>query len=697
MRHPGLANAVFAVIALLAALVLGCRSAGPGPAPDGVPLYPAEWDSAGRQYPIGWRADEEEGAASVRASWWRTEFRDQLTQPVSFDFVNVSLTDAIAYLRELTNLNIRFEPGAPGPAPRITLRRENVPLGEALRDMLKQIGYDYMLRDGAIYVATVNRIEADRELPTVFYDAEQWKPLEEELNWRVAFDFDDVDADAAFSDLGEMTGVPVVLDTAYIEPRKIWRITLAVKDMQAKRALAWMCWQLDLGYTVINKTVFVSEQDRLLTTPAAVLGHQLWLGPSPELGRALDESISAAFVEKDLTDVIHCLRLQKDLNILLDPKGVPDKPPKVTLRADEMSVGAVLNRICKQTGLAWTARGDVILISSPERLRRLKRSRPYVPGDAPSATLAEKLRKPVSLAFGAGTPLEDMLLIYFRNLTGTNIVLGRGITRARPLGWLTLWDVPFDTALGGLCLVFDVRWTIKDDVIFVGTPDRVKKRVAEAVHIPPPKATVNRERKTNARLTRIIETRLKRPISVHFIETPLQDCVAFWRGFLDVNIVLDQKAVAERDRGVTLRLDEVPAASALGWMCFQCDLKYTITDGAIFVSTAERIKKRLQEPVFIAPKDMPEATRKALNKHVSFDLIATPLKDVAAFLSGLRHAPVVLAKPLPDEDLDVTLQLDNVRYRDALNWICWQTGLKWTVRKDGTILITTPDDEALKK
>jgi len=89
---------------------------------------------------------------------------------------------------------------------------------------------------------------------------------------------------------------------------------------------------------------------------------------------------------------------------------------------------------------------------------------------------------------------------------------------------------------------------------------------------------------------------LEQPVSFDFIATPLDDVVAFLRQLKNVNIVVDKKSVAELGGGldVTLRLDKVKFKDALEWVLRLINLKYTLQDGVIFISTKEKIGQTTQ-------------------------------------------------------------------------------------------------------
>lgn len=93
----------------------------------------------------------------------------------------------------------------------------------------------------------------------------------------------------------------------------------------------------------------------------------------------------------------------------------------------------------------------------------------------------------------------------------------------------------------------------------------------------------------DAEWKRPLEQALEKPISFDFIATPLDDVVAFLRTMMKVNIVVDRKAVEGRDLDVTLKQQDVKFKNALDWIVRLLEMNYTLQDGAIFISTTERI------------------------------------------------------------------------------------------------------------
>jgi len=83
---------------------------------------------------------------------------------------------------------------------------------------------------------------------------------------------------------------------------------------------------------------------------------------------ALQRRVSFDFVETPLPDVVSFLGSVADANIVLDGGATRGGTRNVTLRVEDMTLGAALNWICKLVGAAYTLRDEAIFIARPERI-----------------------------------------------------------------------------------------------------------------------------------------------------------------------------------------------------------------------------------------------------------------------------------------------------------------------------------------
>ena len=90
-----------------------------------------------------------EGAADDEGT---RKIAEAMKRKVSFDFVETPLGDALNFLQALVNANIIVAPEVKRNQP-LTLRVNDMPIGQALQWMVKLVGAKMEIRDGAIYIS----------------------------------------------------------------------------------------------------------------------------------------------------------------------------------------------------------------------------------------------------------------------------------------------------------------------------------------------------------------------------------------------------------------------------------------------------------------------------------------------------------------------------------------------------------------
>jgi biopolymer transport protein ExbD/membrane-associated protease RseP (regulator of RpoE activity) len=182
-----------------------------------------------------------------------------------------------------------------------------------------------------------------------------------------------------------------------------------------------------------------------------------------------------------------------------------------------------------------------------------------------------------------------------------------------------------------------------------------------------------------ARGLAVTKKKLAKAISFDFVETPLNDVLAFLRGLLGVNLVLDPAVAADRKAPpVTLRVQDMPAHNALDWIAKTTDREWAIVHGVVCFGDAAFIQRcKTAEPLRTDDAKMSAA----LAKPLSFDFQNTPLTDATAFLQGLLKINMVVL-PLDDRQKEtVTLTLDTTPASAVLPFIGLMTGRPVTLEK----------------
>ncbi len=191
-----------------------------------------------------------------------------------------------------------------------------------------------------------------------------------------------------------------------------------------------------------------------------------------------------------------------------------------------------------------------------------------------------------------------------------------------------------------------------------------------------------------------IEAALDSPMTFDFVTTPLDDCVAFFRSRLRVNIVADKEELFDRDDiDVTLKVAKTPFRDALQQICDKLGLVYTIEHGAIFITTQEALATRRPPgtPADGWPRTMLElrhgtsAERRlaaALDQPVSFEFVTEPFVGVIGGICQATRIKCTLdgEAVVSSQGARLTATAKNMKLKSSLEFVCDHFGLDFTVR-----------------
>ncbi len=100
----------------------------------------------------------------------------------------------------------------------------------------------------------------------------------------------------------------------------------------------------------------------------------------------------------------------------------------------------------------------------------------------------------------------------------------------------------------------------------------------------------------------ITQAKLSKPLVAQFEEAPLADVLAFIENYLDVEIYVDQRMLANfgatLDATVNLRLRQAPAEMVLELVLQQSNLAYYVRSGVIVVTTPDVVQATLTTRVY---------------------------------------------------------------------------------------------------
>lgn len=168
---------------------------------------------------------------------------------------------------------------------------------------------------------------------------------------------------------------------------------------------------------------------------------------------------------------------------------------------------------------------------------------------------------------------------------------------------------------------------------------------------------------------------LGKPVSFDFVATPITDALAFLRGLCGVNYLTDP-ALSAKNPQITLKANDMAHGNALDWICKLAGAQRAVGHGVVCVGYPEFVARfKKTKPLETDDRNI----RPVLDRALSFDFVATPLTDVAAFLNGLLKVNIVVLNEKKDET--VSVRMDKVSAGTALPFIGLLVGREVTVEK----------------
>ena len=419
----------------------------------------------------------------------------------------------------------------------------------------------------------------------------------------------------------------------------------------------------------------------------------------------LREPISFDFADAPLDHVTAFMLSIKLVSILVDARAILDtnEDIKVTLLMENVPFGEALEHILKPHGLGYTLANGAIFITTREELAEWLKLPTVGYDEAEWEPVEAAMNTPVSGEF-IRTPFDDVIT-FLRDRAKLNIVQAAHFPKST--NWISLKfrNMKAKFVLAWVCHEFDLAYTVKSGVILITTPEAVRdkssRRIGVAFARPKPiwPAEWGRERNRipvggppRIWWREAFEKRLAEPVSFELINTPLYDVVAFLISLKQVSVVVDAKGIEQRGAlDVTLRVDKVAYCRALDWVLRLEDLGYAVTDGAVYVTSRERLAAWEKAPTAAYDAREWQPVEAAMNKPISFDFKSVSFDDFITFLRARTKLKISRAAAARPRKIDrIALKVKDMKVKIALAWACHQLDLAYTV-KDGVVLITTPD------
>lgn len=159
-------------------------------------------------------------------------------------------------------------------------------------------------------------------------------------------------------------------------------------------------------------------------------------------------------------------------------------------------------------------------------------------------------------------------------------------------------------------------------------------------------------------------------ISVNFRKTPLSMVVSFLQAVTRKNFVISSRVKAKKMM-VSLSATKISIQDILALVLFPHKLTFQWKNGAVVI---EKYKEPVKLPSFFE------------ERKVSLNLRETPLKEAVDFLQTVTGKNFVISSKVNSEVIKVTVQLNNVSLKEALETMLGPHGLTYTW-KYGSIVI----------
>lgn len=204
-----------------------------------------------------------------------------------------------------------------------------------------------------------------------------------------------------------------------------------------------------------------------------------------------------------------------------------------------------------------------------------------------------------------------------------------------------------------------------------------------------------------------IAASLQRRGSYEFVDTPFDDVIAFLRSVHGRSFVVDARVLDDVDGEITVtfKADNVTLKEALGTICGDLGLAYALENGAVFISTKEKIEAAYPSRMKFYWKRGPTSTlymrhgpsqadnlSGALTTVVDVDFVNADRRRALEFFRDTFRFELVIdrtERPIPAGRLRA-LRLKHVTFEHALSQVCERLGLGYTVR-DGALIVAHAD------
>jgi hypothetical protein len=206
---------------------------------------------------------------------------------------------------------------------------------------------------------------------------------------------------------------------------------------------------------------------------------------------------------------------------------------------------------------------------------------------------------------------------------------------------------PLGDALTALLRPAGLAWRVRLGVLHIGAEAELADALA-TLEGRLPRGRTRAEAELDGRLCR-------ERVSLNFPDVPLADVLQFFVDITGQNFVALPEALdGGEGPAVTLRLRDVPLATALRLICLEMQLAARIRWGAIVIGTGEGLAALARDLDEGEERDL---SARLLTRQVTLNFPGTPLADVLDFLRDITGLEIVLGPGVEIDDVEVQLAL----------------------------------------
>ncbi|HYF51550.1 MAG TPA: RNA polymerase sigma factor [Planctomycetota bacterium] len=268
-----------------------------------------------------------------------SEVQAALTRKATFSFADTPLEEALEFMSGFAKVKISIAPAQAKKAKEvINLNVTDMELGLALDWIARLVDLEARIEKGAVVLDVPQKQPAAAEVGTALFK------LEVDATARGAAD--------VLTDISKIPNAKFAATTDALIALKDTKLNLGKSNARAV-------------LTEVMKTgrFSFSHKNGQMTLDARTIPD--W---ENAIRKSFQKKISFDFVDTEFADAISFINALTKANIIIDPEAVQQKPPVITLRVTDETIGVALKKILDLAGLAPDYRVQALFLTKKENL-----------------------------------------------------------------------------------------------------------------------------------------------------------------------------------------------------------------------------------------------------------------------------------------------------------------------------------------